>query len=102
MSVSGKQSQGVYERIRQIIENARGNIARIVNAEMVLAYWHIGKEIVEEEQRGASRAGYGQKLLETLSMRLTADFGKDLTPVICGICASFIRPFQFSTQCVEN
>ena len=70
------QSEEIYGRIRKIIENARGNIARAINTEMVVAYWHIGKEIVEGEQRGKSRAEYGQKLLETLSKKLTDEFGK--------------------------
>ncbi|MFH1878933.1 MAG: DUF1016 N-terminal domain-containing protein, partial [Candidatus Omnitrophota bacterium] len=64
-----------YERIRAIIENARNNIARAVNTEMVLAYWHIGKEIVEEEQKGKKRAGYGKKTIEDLSHRLSDEFG---------------------------
>ncbi|MCF7908174.1 MAG: PDDEXK nuclease domain-containing protein [Candidatus Omnitrophica bacterium] len=65
-----------YERICAIIENARNNIARAVNTEMVLAYWHIGKEIVEEEQKGKKRAGYGKKTIEDLSHRLSDEFGK--------------------------
>lgn len=65
-----------YDRIRTIIEQARNNIARIVNTEMVLAYWHIGKEIVEEEQKGKKRAGYGKFVLKNLSEKLTSDFGK--------------------------
>jgi predicted nuclease of restriction endonuclease-like (RecB) superfamily len=43
---------------------------------MVLAYWHIGREIVEEEQKGKSRADYGKRLLEVLSERLTEEFGE--------------------------
>ena len=65
----------VYDRIRKIIDGARSNIARAVNREMVVAYWQIGKEIVEEEQRGSSRADYGAKLLEGLAKRLSEDFG---------------------------
>jgi hypothetical protein len=30
---------------------------------MVRAYWLIGREIVEEEQRGRARAGYGDQLI---------------------------------------
>jgi predicted nuclease of restriction endonuclease-like (RecB) superfamily len=66
----------IYARIRKIIENARGNIAHAVNAEMVAAYWHIGREIVEAEQGGRHRAGYGERILETISQRLSDDFGK--------------------------
>lgn len=66
----------IYDRIRKIIENARSNIARAVNTEMVIAYWHIGKEIVEAEQGGKLRAGYGERLLETISKKLSDDFGR--------------------------
>jgi len=69
-------SQGICDRIRKIIENARGNIARAVNTEMVIAYWYIGKEIINEEQKGKARAQYGESILERLSERLTAEFGK--------------------------
>lgn len=67
---------GIYYRIRRIIETARKNIGYTINTEMVVAYWHIGREIVEEEQRGKSRADYGEAILRNISERLTADFGK--------------------------
>jgi hypothetical protein len=35
---------------------------RTVNSTMVLAYWHVGREIVEFVQRGAKRAEYGERL----------------------------------------
>jgi len=72
----GVQTRGIYDRIRKIIEDARGNIARAVNTEMVTAYWHIGHEIVEGEQKGKSRAEYGERLIENLAVRLSNDFGK--------------------------
>ncbi len=46
---------------------------------MVAAYWQIGKVIVEEEQKGRKRAGYGEKLVETLAARLTNEFGPGFT-----------------------
>lgn len=39
-------------------------------------YWHIGRLIIEEEQNGKTRAGYGKYLIKELSNRLTKDFGK--------------------------
>ncbi len=72
--VKNMRAQGVYDRIRKIIEDARGNIARAVNTEMVIAYWQIGKEIVDGEQQGKSRADYGRKLLEGLVKRLLDNF----------------------------
>jgi hypothetical protein len=71
-----KNQTNTYERIRVIIENARNNIVHAVNTEMVLAYWHIGREIVEQEQKGEKRAAYGKKTLEDLSCRLSDEFGK--------------------------
>src|SRR5271170_6741595 len=72
----GGTMSNIYERIRKIIENARGNVARAINSEIVVAYWHIGREIIEEEQKGRSRAGYGKRLLEGLANRLSKEFGK--------------------------
>ncbi len=66
----------VYERIREILESAKANVARSVNTTQVVANWLIGQEIVEEEQRGKRRADYGRRLLEDLSSRLSADFGR--------------------------
>lgn len=42
---------------------------------MVYAYYEIGRQIVEEEQNGASRADYGDHLLIELSKRLIRHFG---------------------------
>ncbi len=70
------KGSGFYDRIRRIIEEARGNVAQFVNTTTVVAYWHIGREIVEEEQKGKSRADYGKEILENLSRKLTAEFGE--------------------------
>ncbi|OGW84082.1 MAG: hypothetical protein A2987_05425 [Omnitrophica bacterium RIFCSPLOWO2_01_FULL_45_10] len=68
--------ENIYSKIRQIIESARSGIARAVNTEMVRAYWLIGKTIVEGEQKGKNRAAYGEALLQSLSEKLTRDFGR--------------------------
>lgn len=74
--MSTKQRQELYERIRAILESARAGVARSVNTAQAAANWLIGREIVEEEQRGKRRAGYGEKLLAELSVRLMKDVGK--------------------------
>jgi hypothetical protein len=43
---------------------------------MVIAYWEIGKRIVEEEQHGNKRAVFGQATLKQLSVQLSNEFGK--------------------------
>jgi predicted nuclease of restriction endonuclease-like (RecB) superfamily len=47
-----------------------------VNVAMVYTYFEIGRMIFEEEQQGKERAGYGTKLLEGLSEKLSLEFGK--------------------------
>src|SRR5271169_4302281 len=66
----------VYNRIAAILESAKANVARSVNTTQVIANWLIGREIVEEEQRGERRAGYGRALLKELSKALRAEFGR--------------------------
>lgn len=68
--------ESLYQSIKDIILSARATTYRAVNFTMVQSYWHIGQQIVEVEQQGATRAKYGESLLATLSERLTRDFGK--------------------------
>lgn len=67
---------GLYTDIKNILEQARAKAVRAVNFTMVVAYWEIGKRIVEEEQQGKERAAYGESVLKVLSKMLRADFGK--------------------------
>ena len=62
-------------RIRDIWERSRAQAARSVNTAHVCANWLIGQQIVEAEQGGAQRAGYGLTLLKNLAARLSAEFG---------------------------
>ncbi len=64
-----------YQTIREVLEQARSEAYRAVNFTMVQAYWNIGRIIVEEEQKGKTKAGYGEYLLKELSVRLTSEFG---------------------------
>jgi hypothetical protein len=66
----------LYSRVREILESARSNVVRTVNTTQVIANWLIGREIVEEEQAGQTRAGYGTALLLDLAARLKANFGR--------------------------
>lgn len=68
--------EALFGRIVSILEEARGNVVRAVNSNMVWAYWLIGREIVEELQGGAERAEYGKRILETLSRQLNERYGK--------------------------
>lgn len=65
----------LFVRVSQIIETARRSIVRTVNAGMVNAYWLIGREIVNEEQKGRARAEYGERIIEKLSQQLMEKYG---------------------------
>lgn len=66
----------LFESIVAILEQARANVVRVVNSNMTLAYWHIGKEIVGNLQGGKDRAEYGRQLITELSAKLTKRYGK--------------------------
>lgn len=83
------KNKHVYLRIRQILESARVSAARSVNTAQVFANWLIGREIVEEEQQGKRRAGYGEELLKDLSQRLTKDYGKGWSVRNLEYCRNF-------------
>lgn len=63
-----------------ILAQARQKAYSAINYAMAEAYWNIGKRIVEEEQNGADRAEYGKQLIQTISKKLTKEFGKGFGP----------------------
>jgi predicted nuclease of restriction endonuclease-like (RecB) superfamily len=66
----------LYKEIRTFIESARSAAIRAVNTTMVHTYFHIGRLIVEHEQKGAIRAEYAKQTLKSLSQKLMAEFGR--------------------------
>lgn len=74
-----RQSSGyddVLAEISDLLEAARSASARAVNTIMTATYWQIGRRVVELEQGGAKRAGYGERLLGRLSDDLSRRFGR--------------------------
>lgn len=71
-----KPPEALFGRVVSILDHARANVVRAVNSQMVLAYWLIGREIVQELQGGDKRAAYGKKVIEDLSARLTERYGE--------------------------
>ena len=65
--------------VARVVEDARRAAARSLNAVMTTSYWFIGQRIVEREQQGAARAGYGEQLLKWLSRDLSTRFGRGLS-----------------------
>ena len=70
----------LYDKIKAILTAARENIVKTVNSTLVQTYWQIGRHIVEYEQHGQAKSTYGSDMINELSKRLVAEFGKGFTP----------------------
>ena len=90
-----KRAPRLFDRVAAILEEARDSVVRTVNTSMVIAYWHIGREIVQEEQGGKRRAGYGDTLLEDLSRSLAERYGR-------GYSVANLKNFRQFYQVYEN
>lgn len=66
----------IQANIIDLLEAARRTAARNVNVLMTASYWEIGRCIVEAEQEGQQRAGYGELLIKRLAQDLSARFGR--------------------------
>lgn len=68
--------RSILSELVALIDAGRDAAVRSVNAVMTATYWAIGRRIVEDEQRGATRAGYGEALIDRLSDDLQSRFGR--------------------------
>lgn len=68
-------------RVSELLEQGRRASMRAVNAVLAATYWQVGRQIVEHEQGGSARAGYGVELLKRLSADLTGKFGRGFSRV---------------------
>lgn len=74
--LSPRPYSNLLAKISTILIEARANVVREINKAQVLAYWEIGREIVEFEQKGKARAEYGEELIVRLAQDMTERFGK--------------------------
>ena len=79
----------LFERVATILEQARRNVVRAVNSNMVMAYWLIGREIVQELQGGDERADYGKQVVAELTRQLTRHYGKGYSETTLQYCRKF-------------
>ena len=73
-----QQTEATYTSIRSTVISAQNRVYAAINTAMVQAYWEIGEQIYKACGEN-DRAGYGKNLLQYLSDRLTAEFGKGYT-----------------------
>lgn len=65
----------LFNEIEKVIINNKTKMTYQINDTLVTTYFHIGKIIVENEQKGNIRAEYGKELLIKLSKKLTNKYG---------------------------
>ena len=65
--------------IRHIISQSQESALRSINHALTQMYWHIGRLIVEDEQKGNVRATYGKGLIKNLSAQLVAEYGENFS-----------------------
>ncbi|ECG9616191.1 DUF1016 domain-containing protein [Salmonella enterica] len=63
--------QQIHDGIIRLVDTARTETVRSINAIMTATYWEIGRRIVEFEQGGEARAAYGTQLIERLAVGLS-------------------------------
>lgn len=71
-----KDYQELLDQVGDELHNGRVSYASATNSIMLNTYWNIGKDIVEFEQKGNSKADYGSETLNNLSKDLTERYGK--------------------------
>lgn len=95
-----KGEEELLHNVRHILQEARAKVIHHVNSTLVRAYWQVGKYIVEYEQQGTGRAGYGKAVINTLSRRLVAEFGNGFTATNLRYMRQFYQCYpKYHTLC---
>jgi predicted nuclease of restriction endonuclease-like (RecB) superfamily len=72
---TGPDKDRLLGDLRGLIDSARDQAARALNAGLVLLYWGVGERI-RREILGEQRAAYGEQIVATVSVQLTAEYGR--------------------------
>ena len=92
----------LYARIHALVLAARHTVARGVDLVQVHTSFQIGRYMVEHEQQGQARAGYGKALLATLARRLSAEFGNGFSRSNLAYMRSFYLAYQDRAPIVQT
>ncbi len=65
-----QNTNSLFSEIKQLIDEAKQNVAVVVNATTTVLYWNIGERI-NSDILGNKRAEYGKKTVKSLSKNLT-------------------------------
>ncbi len=102
MKIGFNRYTSLIKRLAEIIHSARATAARQINKAQVLAYYEIGREIVEFEQKGKTRAAYGEELIIRLSKDMTEKFGRGFSKSNLFLMRQFYSEFLEKFQTVSG
>ena len=88
----------LLERVISILEKARSNVVQSVNSNMILAYWLVGREIIDEIQKGERRAEYGENILQDLSEKLNKRYKRGFSVPNLRNFRQFYLTYQFQFE----
>jgi len=91
--ITVRNYNNLLDKIANIFSEARGKVVREINRAQVLAYWEIGREIIEFEQKGKTRAEYGKELIDRLSKDLTEKIGRGFSSTNLKMMRLFYQNF---------
>lgn len=69
------EHHSLFDSVKELIDLSKQQIAISVNSRMSMLYWQIGKQIKKEILKN-SRAGYGEKIVQSLAAQLKIEYGK--------------------------
>lgn len=72
--------ENIYQDIRNKIIVAREKMFKHIDSTMTEVYWYVGK-ITYELSENSTKASYGKKIIDALSVKLTNEFGSGFSPV---------------------
>ncbi len=75
MNDKPRNVSNLFSEIKNLIEEAKQNVAVAVNAATTVLYWNIGERI-NNDTLGNKRAEYGKEVVKNLSKNLTEEYGK--------------------------
>ena len=76
----------LIERLRIRIRESQTRAARTLNTELVMLYWSIGRDILDQQQVG----GWGDDVVGRIAQDLSADTGsaRGFPGATCSTCAA--------------
>lgn len=86
-----------YKDIYDILDEAKNKSYAAVNNIMTYAYWSVGKRIIEQEQKGESKAKYGSYLVKRLSQELSGEYGTGFSAANIRNCRQLYLTFPLES-----